>query len=77
MINSQARTGNSIVSGNSANKFKISGWQLAQDSFQRWLLQGNNAEGFCFDYIIARILSRECRKLFVQADHKLAPSDGP
>jgi serine/threonine protein kinase len=52
------------------------GWQLVQDSFQRGLLQGNNAEGFWFDWIIARILSRECRKLFVQAGHQLAPSDG-
>jgi len=52
------------------------GRQLIQDSFQRGLLQGNNAEGFWFDWVIARILSRECRKLFVQAGHQLAPSDG-
>ena len=52
------------------------GWQLVQDSFQRGLLPGNNAEGFWFDWIIARILSRECRELFVQAGHQLAPSDG-
>jgi tetratricopeptide (TPR) repeat protein len=52
------------------------GWQLIQDSFQRGLLQGNNAEGFWFDWIIARILSRECRVQFVEAGHPLAPSDG-
>ena len=42
------------------------GWQLVQDSFQRGLLQGNNAEGFWFDWIIARILSRECQERFAQ-----------
>jgi len=40
---------------------------LIQDRFQRGLVQGNNAEGFWFDWIIARILSRECQQLFVQA----------
>jgi len=53
------------------------GWQLVQDSFQRGLLEGNNAEGFWFDWIIARILSRECRELLAQAGHQFAPSDGP
>jgi eukaryotic-like serine/threonine-protein kinase len=52
------------------------GWQLVQDSFQRGLLEGNNAEGFWFDWIIARILSRECRELLAQAGHQFAPSDG-
>jgi hypothetical protein len=42
------------------------GSQLIQNSFQRGLLQGNNAEGFWFDWIIARILSRECQELFAQ-----------
>jgi len=53
------------------------GSQLIHDSFQRGLLQGNNAEGFWFDWIIARILSRECRELLVQAGYKFAPPDGP
>jgi len=42
------------------------GLQLIQNSFQRGLLQGNNAEGFWFDWIIARILSRECQERFAQ-----------
>jgi hypothetical protein len=43
------------------------GLQLIQNSFKRGLLQGNNAEGFWFDWIIARILSRECQELIAQA----------
>ena len=60
----------------SATKRESTGWQLLKD-IQRGLLHGNNAEGFRFDWIITRILSGECRKLLVQAGHKLAPSDGP
>ena len=52
------------------------GLQLIQDRFQRGLVQGNNAEGFWFDWIIARILSRECQEQFVQAGRRLAPPDG-
>jgi hypothetical protein len=40
------------------------GLQPIQDRFQRGLVQGNNAEGFWFDWIIARILSRECEEQF-------------
>jgi hypothetical protein len=40
---------------------------VIQDRFQRGLVQGNNASGFWFDWIIARILSRECQELFGQA----------
>jgi len=46
-----------------------------QDRFQRGLVPGNNAEGFWFDWIIARILSRECQQLFGQAGPSLAPRD--
>jgi tetratricopeptide (TPR) repeat protein len=53
------------------------GLQLIQDRFQRGLVEGNNAEGFWFDWIIARILSRECQELFVQPGRQLAPPDGP
>ena len=53
------------------------GLQQIQDRFQRGLVQGNNATGFWFDWIIARILSRECRELLAQAGHQFAPSDGP
>jgi tetratricopeptide (TPR) repeat protein len=63
------------------NSKALSAWstgsQLIQDSFQRGLLHGNNAEGFWFDWIIARMLSRECRELLAQAGLKFAPSDGP
>jgi tetratricopeptide (TPR) repeat protein len=52
------------------------GLQLIQDRFQRGLVQGNNAEGFWFDWIIARILSRECQEQFMQAGRRLAPPDG-
>jgi len=45
------------------------GLRLIQDRFERGLVQGNNAEGFWFDWIIARILSRECQELLVQAGH--------
>jgi hypothetical protein len=33
--------------------------------------------GFWLDWIIARILSRECRELLAQGGHKFAPADGP
>jgi len=46
------------------------GWQRIQDRFQRGIVQGNNAEGFWFDWIIARILSRECQELSAQAGHR-------
>jgi hypothetical protein len=52
------------------------GLQLIQDRFQRGLVQGNNAEGFWFDWIIARILSRECQEQFVQAGPRSAPPEG-
>jgi tetratricopeptide (TPR) repeat protein len=52
------------------------GLHLIQDRFQRGLVQGNNAEGFWFDWIIARMLSRECQEQFVQAGRRLAPPDG-
>ena len=37
---------------------------------------GNNAEGFWFDWIIARILSREGQEQFVRAGRRLAPPVG-
>jgi hypothetical protein len=43
------------------------GSKVIEDRFQRGLVQGNNASGFWFDWIIARILSRECQELFAQA----------
>ena len=46
---------------------RSAGVQLIEDRFQRGLVPGNNAEGFWFDWIIARILSRECQELFAQA----------
>jgi len=52
------------------------GLRLIQDRFQLGLVQGNNAEGFWFDWIIARILSRECQEQFVQAGGRLAAPDG-
>jgi hypothetical protein len=52
------------------------GLQVIQDRFQRGLVQGNNASGFWFDWIIARVLSRECQVQFMQAGHRLAPPDG-
>ena len=52
------------------------GLQLIQDRFQRGLVRGNNAEGFWFDWIIARILSRECQEQLVQAGRRIAPPDG-
>ena len=52
------------------------GLQLIQDRFRRGLVPGNNAEGFWFDWIIARILSRECGEQFVQAGRQSAPADG-
>ena len=52
------------------------GLQLIQDRFQRGLVQGNNAEGFWFDWIIARILSRECAEQIVRAGRQLAVPDG-
>jgi len=51
------------------------GLQIIKDRFQRGLVQGNNASGFWFDWIIARILLRECQVRFVEAGHPLAPSD--
>ncbi len=46
------------------------GSQRIQDRFQRGLVPGNNAEGFWFDWIIARILSRECQELFAPSGHR-------
>ena len=52
------------------------GLQLIQERFQRGLVEGNNATGFWFDWIIARILSRECQELFVQAGRQRVLPDG-
>ena len=49
------------------------GLQLIQNSFQRGLLEGNNAEGFWFDWIIARILSRECQALLAASRDSVDP----
>jgi tetratricopeptide (TPR) repeat protein len=52
------------------------GLHLIQDRFQHGLVQGHNAGGFWFDWIIARILSRECQAQFVQAGRPFALPDG-
>lgn len=46
------------------------GSKIIEDRFQRGLVEGNNASGFWFDWIIARMLSRECQELFAQAGHR-------
>ena len=59
----------------------LSAWEtgskVIQDRFQHGLVHGNNASGFWFDWIIARILSRECREHLLPADRQPGPSKEP
>jgi tetratricopeptide (TPR) repeat protein len=53
-------------------------WSLGQElvaaKFDQGLDQGNALEGFWFDWIIARLLMRECDQRFVEADRSFVPT---
>ena len=50
------------------------GQELVAAKFDQGLDQGNALEGFWFDWVIARLLMRECDQLFVKADRSFVPT---
>ena len=53
-------------------------WSLGQElvaaKFDHGLDRGNALEGYWFDWVIARLLMRECDQLFVAADRSFVPT---
>jgi hypothetical protein len=53
-------------------------WSLGQAlvaaKFDQGLDRGDALEGFWFDWVIARLLTRECDQLFVEADRSFVPT---